>query len=158
MFSGSSYCWYNVNKGTTQGSVSGPYLFNLLINNLDLVNCPYASLSKYADDTTMQVIVNKAGTDCDSDAVISQYLSLSSTNYMLCNLSKCKELVLKKKGHVNPSPIGNVEQAEFLVLLGVTFQGNGRFTEHTKRKLFAVFETNKCLYTLRSLRKEGYNQ
>ena len=51
--------------------------------------------------------------------------------------------------------MGDVEQAEFLVLLGVTFQGNGRFTEHTKRKLF---ETNKCLYALRSLRKEGYNQ
>ena len=32
---------------------------------------------------------------------------------MPCNLSKCKELVLKKKGQVNPSPIGNIEQAEF---------------------------------------------
>ena len=76
--------------------------------------------------------------------VISQYLSWSSTNYMPCNLFKCKELVLKKKGQVNPSPIGNnIEQAEFLLLLGVTFQGNGRFTEHIKRKLF---EANKCLY------------
>ena len=40
---------------------------------------------------------------------------------MPCNLSKCKELVLKKKGQADPSPIGNIEQAEFLVLLGVTF-------------------------------------
>ena len=62
---------------------------------------------------------------------------------------------MKKKGQANPSPIGNIEQAEFLMLLGVTFQGNGRFTEHIKRKLF---EANKCLYVLRSLRKEGYNQ
>ena len=46
-------------------------------------------------------------------------------------------------------------QVESLVLLGVTFQGNGRFTEHIKRKLL---EANKCLYVLRSLRKEGYNQ
>ena len=78
---------------------------------------------------------------------------------MPCNLSKCKELVLKKKGQANPSPIaGNIEQAEFLVLLGVTFQANGRFTEHIKRK---PFEANKCLYVLRRLRrlrKEGYNQ
>ena len=70
---------------------------------------------------------------------------------MPCSLSKCKELVLKKKEQANPSPIGNVEQAEFLVLLGVTFQGNGGFTEQ-------IFKTNKCLYVLRSLRKEGYNQ
>ena len=75
---------------------------------------------------------------------------------MPCNLSKCKELVLKKKGQANPSPIaGNIEQAEFLVLLGVNFQANGRFTEHIKRK---PFEANKCLYVLRRLRKEGYNQ
>ena len=129
-------------------------MFNLFINDLDLVNCPDASLSKYADDTMMQVIVIKAGTECAND-VISQYLSWSSTNYMPCNLSKCKELVLKMKGQANPSPIGKIEQAEFLVLPGVTFQGNSRFTEHVKRK---VFEANKCLYVLRSLRKEGYNQ
>ena len=96
MFRISSYWLYNVNKGTTRGSISGPYLFNFFINDLDLVNCPDASLSKYADDTLLQVIVNKIGTDCASDE-ISQYLGWSSTNYMPCNLSKCKELVLKRK-------------------------------------------------------------
>ena len=75
---------------TTQDSVSGPYLFNLFINDLDLVNCPDASFGKYANDTTMQVIVNKARSYCASD-VISQYLGWSGTNCMLCNLSKCKE-------------------------------------------------------------------
>ena len=90
VFRSSSYCWYNVNKGTTQGSVSGPYLFNLFLNDLYLVNCLEASLSKYADDTTMQDVVNKAENDCASD-VISQYLSWSSTNGIPCNLSKCKE-------------------------------------------------------------------
>ena len=116
-------------------------MFNLFINDLDLINCPDPSPNKYVDDTMMQVIVNKAGTDCASD-VISQYLSWSSTNYMPRNLSKCKELVLKKKGRANPSLIGNIEQAKFLVLLEVSFQGNGRFTGHIKRKLF---EANKCL-------------
>ena len=81
----------------------------------------------------MQVIVNKAGTDCVSD-VISQCLSWSSTKYVPSNLSTCKE---------------------FLVLLGMTFPGNGRFTKHIKRKLF---EAHKCLYVLMSLRKEEYNQ
>ena len=66
----------------------GPYLFNLFINDLDLVSCLDASLRKYADDTTMQVIVNRARrTDCASD-VVSLYLRWSSTNSMLCNLSK----------------------------------------------------------------------
>ena len=68
----------------------------MIINDLDLVNCPDASLSKYADDTTMQVIVSKAGTDCTSD-VLSQYRSWSSTNCRPSNLSKCKELFLRRK-------------------------------------------------------------
>lgn len=62
---------------------------------------------------------------------------------------------MEKKGQANPSPIDNIEQAEFLVLLGVTFQGNSRFKEDTKRKRF---KANKYLYVLRSLRNEGYNQ
>ena len=59
---------------------------------------------------------------------------------MPCNLSKRKELVLKKKWRANPTPTGNIKQAEFLVLLRVTFQHNGRFTEGIKRRLF---EANK---------------
>ena len=37
-----------------------PLLVYLFINDLDLVCCLAASLRKYADDTTMQVIVNRA--------------------------------------------------------------------------------------------------
>ena len=58
---------------------------------------------------------------------------------MPCNLSKCEEfnLVLKKKEQANPRPTGKIKQAEFLVLLGMTFQRTaGRVTEHIKRKLF----------------------
>ena len=87
----------------------------------------------------MQVLVNKAGNDCASD-VISQHLSWSSTNCMLCNLSKCKELVLKKKGQVNPSPFkpfGNVEQSEFLVLLGITFHLQNTLNENVLKQISA---------------------
>ena len=28
--------WISVNKGTTQGSVSGPYLFNIFLSDLEL--------------------------------------------------------------------------------------------------------------------------
>ena len=40
-------------------------------------------------------------------------------------------------------------------VLGVTLQSNHRFNEHIKVKLQ---EANKCLYVIRCLRKEGYQQ
>ena len=42
-----------------------------------------------------------------------------------------------------------------LKVLGVTLQSNHRFNEHIKVKLQ---EANKCLYMIRRLRKEGYQQ
>ena len=46
-------------------------------------------------------------------------------------------------------------QVSFLKVLGVTLQSNHRFNEHIKVKLQ---EANKCLYVIRCLRKEGYQQ
>ena len=46
--------WKDVNRGTTQGSVSGPYLFNLLLNDLAVAQyCQDNDLTKYADDTSI---------------------------------------------------------------------------------------------------------
>ena len=45
--------WIMVNKGTTQGSVSGPHLFNLFLDDLDIDNnLDDVSMVKYADDST----------------------------------------------------------------------------------------------------------
>ena len=48
--------WKPVNKGTTQGSVSGPYLFNSLLNDLNIILGNHDALFKYlkyADDSTI---------------------------------------------------------------------------------------------------------
>ena len=41
--------WREVNKGTTQGSVSGPYLFNTFFNDLHPTGLDNVSLTKFAD-------------------------------------------------------------------------------------------------------------
>ena len=52
-----------VNKETTQGSVSGPHLFNLFVNDLIIEEENKAALDKYADDVTLQVVVQKNSQD-----------------------------------------------------------------------------------------------
>ena len=47
--------WREVNRGTTQGSVSGPYLFNVFINDLEINLEGRPALFKYADDSTIIV-------------------------------------------------------------------------------------------------------
>ena len=51
---GSSVCnWKTVNKGTTQGSVLGPYLFNVFLNDLEIKLGNETLGFKYADDCTI---------------------------------------------------------------------------------------------------------
>ena len=47
--------WKDVNKGMTQGSVSGPYLFNVFLNDLNIQLEGVDILLKYADDTNIVI-------------------------------------------------------------------------------------------------------
>ena len=80
-----------VNKDTTQGSVSGPYLFCIFLNDLEIEDLDGKSLSKYADDSNLLAIVNDVGDN--SDMALSQFLDWPNDNEMKCNTTKCKELV-----------------------------------------------------------------
>ena len=143
-----------VNRGTTQGSVSGPYLFNIFLNDLEIFfhGCPV--LFKYSDDST---IVSPITRNRDPSAdLVGQFLTWCKDNKMVCNPCKCKELVVRKKNHnVLYSPINNIPQCNSFVLLGVTLQSDGKFNEHVRTKLV---KANKCLHVLRTLRKEHYSQ
>ena len=45
--------WKPVNKGTTQCSVRGPYLFNIFLNDFNITFGNHDALFKYADDSTI---------------------------------------------------------------------------------------------------------
>ena len=66
--------WNDVNRGTTQGSVSGPYLFSLFLNGLDVTqDCQDSDLTKYADDTSILVTVRKNSVD-ESQRALNVFL------------------------------------------------------------------------------------
>ena len=74
---------------------------------------------------------------------------------MACNRKKCNELILCKMFANDIDRVNNITQVSCLKVLGVTLQSNHRFNKHIKVKLQ---ETNKCLYVIRCLRKQGYHQ
>ena len=113
------------------------------------------SLTKYADDSTILAIISKGPLD-KSNMVLSTFMDWAVRNTVPCNTEKCKELILKKKGNETEYPmLYNIKQHSSFTLLGVTLQGDCKFSKHIKIKLI---EAKKCLYIIRSLRKEGYTQ
>lgn len=64
--------WKEVNKGTVQGSVSGSYLFNIFLNDLDMAELEAVSLTKYADDSNLLATVNEHVDN--SDRALLQFL------------------------------------------------------------------------------------
>ena len=107
--------WKDVNKGTTQGSVSGPHLFTIFLNDLEISLNGKDILFKYADNTT---IVSPVWKEQDNSVDIVR-------TFMSSNSKKCKELVIKKKSCTNVfTPVFGIPQTCQLSVLGLILQDN----------------------------------
>uniref|UniRef100_A0A8C3FA90 Reverse transcriptase domain-containing protein n=1 Tax=Chrysemys picta bellii TaxID=8478 RepID=A0A8C3FA90_CHRPI len=86
--------WRGVTSGVPQGSVLGPILCNLFINDLEKgVN---SEVAKFADDTKLLKIV-KTKADCDELQKDLTKLSDWTTKWqMKCNVDKCKVMHIGK--------------------------------------------------------------
>jgi len=59
-----------VDQGTTQCSVSGPYLFNIFINDIEIYLDTLPVLFKYADDSNIIALFGKI----ESEVLVTQFL------------------------------------------------------------------------------------
>ncbi|CAM4557507.1 unnamed protein product [Lepidochelys olivacea] len=86
--------WRGVTNGVPQGSVVGPILFNLLVNDLEKgVN---SKAAKFADDTKLLKIV-RTKTDCEELQKDLTKLSDWATKWqMKFNVDKCKVMHIGK--------------------------------------------------------------
>ena len=147
--------FFSINRGVPQGSVLGPVLFALTINDIRQVYPERNLLIKFADDTNLSVPVKA---NCDTSHIeVNNIESWALNNRMTLNLTKTKEMVVRgKKSKPIPSQIPSTVRVPQLNLLGLTFQEDSCNWDLQIDSLSAIASSR--LYILRICRFYGYSK
>ena len=139
-----------VTSGVPQGSVLGPTLFLLYINDLPTsVTC---NVSLYADDTLIYTKVKDKTDEIGFQKNIDSLVNWSTKNKMPFNKTKCEVIVFNQGiiplPHYNISgqPLTCVDTTKYL---GVTLQSDLKFRSHLSEIMGSANKTLGCIkYTL----------
>ena len=117
--------WGSVPSGVPQGTKLGPWLFVLMINDLD-IKSPLFWI--FVDDSTASEVIQK-GNASNAQGITDELIEWSRKNRVVLNPDKCKELRISfvwNPGTFNPVSIdGNeIEVVNSAKLLGITLSNN----------------------------------
>ena len=146
--------WGSVPAGVPQGTKLGPWLFIIMINELDV---PGTNLWKYVDDTTISETISKNQASHIQAAVDSLASHATADKFQL-NETKCKELLINFNSKnptsfdpvvVNGMPIDLVNSAK---ILGLNISNDLKWNCHID---FIIKKAKKRLYGLSQLKRSG---
>src|SRR5580692_1126074 len=138
-------CQAAINKGVVQGSGIGPMLYSIMASDLKTMST-INELFKYADDTTL---LSPEHTDIDLATEFSIICAWATSNDMIINKSKTKELVFHKpnpRHFLYPVPLDNIERVTESKLLGIFITENLKFESHVK---FVLSQCSQRVYALK---------
>ena len=145
----------DINHRVPQGTVLGPVLFSVMVNDISPVEPNSCQLVKFADDISLSIPIREGLIDT-SPLEANNLINWSTQNNMTLNHKKTWEMVIQGKSKKPvPEEIPNIERREELKLLGVFFNENP--TNWDKQLDTLLSKASSRLYTLRVCKFYGYS-
>ena len=158
VLSGIASEWGSVTNGVPQGSILGPLLFIIFVNDLpDVVE--HCTVNLYADDTAIYVSDEDPGTvGFELEQDLQRVANWISTNGLRMNISKTQLMVLSSRKkqwladsvHVNMGE-GELLRQDLVKYLGVNIDRSLSWKSHIDRV------RQKCFAGLASIRRAVYD-
>ena len=145
MIGGASSAQLPVTSGVPQGSVLGPTLFLIYINDLpDVVHC---KVSLYADDTLLYSEIGSKSDEIDFQADIDAVYKWSVDWKMAFNTDKCEFIIFGNGDQNTTYRLGNatLSSVNKIKYLGVTLQSDLKFNTHIDEKLNKASKILGCI-------------
>ena len=144
-----------ISTGVPQGSVLGPLLFLIYINDLPLVSNSFTMLM-YADDTTLYCNVNPNVTGDLLNCELSKICDWLGANKLALNVSKTKYMVFHTANkHVAYPKLNinenNIEQITNFNFLGLTLSSTLSWNQHINKISLKISKSIGILYHLRDI-------